>query len=142
MDQFQVVLRQLFLHQAQQNGFDFEGWYSRVVHPAWPGSEQALTVLAGESRHYTLLFSHEFARSFWRNGSKIAFAVPSVTYSRVNSQGAVIEVTRKPFTRRTVKPNVWKYHLSQMAADADPIDYIARFIHPQEPAGPSGMARD
>jgi len=51
-----------------------------------------------------------------------------MTYSRVNSQGQVVEVTRKPFTRRTIKANVWKYHLSQMATAEDPVEYIGRFL--------------
>jgi hypothetical protein len=121
----------LLLKQAEGNGFDFQHWFRGHVHPIWPGSEQALTLLSREGRHYTLLFSHDFARSFWRNGSQIAFAVPSSTYSRVNGQGEVLQVTRKPFTRRTVKPDVWKYHLSQMAAAEDPIDYLSRFLSNQ-----------
>ena len=58
----------------------------------------------------------------------MSFMVPGVTYSRVNSQGDVLQVTRKPFTRRTIKPDVWKYHLRQMAAAEDPIDYLCRFL--------------
>jgi hypothetical protein len=54
--------------------------------------------------------------------------VPSITYPRINAQGNVVQVTRKPFTRRTIKPDVWKYHLRQMAAAEDPIDYLARFL--------------
>jgi hypothetical protein len=42
------------------------------VQPVWPGAELALTLLATEGRHYTLLFSHEFARCLWRTGSHIA----------------------------------------------------------------------
>jgi hypothetical protein len=61
-------------------------------------------------------------------GAQISFMVPSITYPRVNSQGDVVQVTRKPFTRRTIKPNVWKYHLSQMAAAEDPIEYLGRFL--------------
>jgi len=40
----------------------------------------------------------------------------------------VVQVTRKPFTRRTIKPDVWKYHLSRMATADDPIDYLCRFL--------------
>jgi lipid A disaccharide synthetase len=40
----------------------------------------------------------------------------------------VVQVTRKPFTRRTIKPDVWKYHLSRMAAAEDPIEYLCRFL--------------
>jgi hypothetical protein len=118
----------LLLNHAQFNGFEFRRWYISTVHPIWPGAEQALNILSSEGRHFTLLFSHEFARCFWRTGAQITFTVPSITYPRVDSQGNVVQVTRKPFTRRTVKPNVWKYHLSQMASSDDPMDYLLRFL--------------
>jgi len=54
--------------------------------------------------------------------------VPSMTYSRITTHGEVVQVTRKPFTRRTIKPDVWKYHLRQMAAADDPVDYLCRFL--------------
>ncbi len=119
---------QLLLNQAEMNGFEFQPWYQAHVHPAWPGHEAAVSMLSREGRHYTLLFSHGFARAFWRTGSQIAFAVPSSTYNRVNGQGKVLEVTRKGFTRRTSKPHIWKYHLSRMAAAEDPFEYITRFL--------------
>jgi hypothetical protein len=52
----------------------------------------------------------------------------------VNSQGDVVHVTRKPFTRRIIKPDVWKYHLRQMAAAQDPIEYLCRFLPVQDQA--------
>jgi hypothetical protein len=118
----------LLLNLAEFNGFEFRRWFLAHVQPAWPGTEEALTLLSREGRYYTLLFSHGFASSFWRSGSQISFAVPSSTYFRVNGQGEVLEVTRKPFTRRTVKKDVWKYHLSQMAIAEDPLEYICRFL--------------
>jgi hypothetical protein len=118
----------LLLNQAQFNGFEFRHWFQTHVQPIWPGAEQALTLLAGEGRHYTLLFSHEFAYCFWRSGAHMSFMVPSVTYERVTPQGDVVHVTRKPFTRRTIKPDVWKYHLSRMATAENPLDYICRFL--------------
>jgi hypothetical protein len=124
----------LLLDQAEVNEFDFQRWFQAHVHPAWPGHELAMSLLAREGRHYTLLFSHGFARAFWRTGTQISFAVPSSTYHRVNGQGQVLEVTRKGFTRRTLKPHVWKYHLSQMAAAVDPIEYMVRFLHSSHPA--------
>jgi hypothetical protein len=116
------------------------------VQPVWPGNEQALSLLAGEGRHYTLLFSHDFAQCFWRTGAQISFMVPSITYPRITPAGDVVQVTRKPFTRRTIKPDVWKYHLRQMAAADDPIDYLCRFLPAQsqvmmqEAAAPVPMA--
>ncbi|HEY1902562.1 MAG TPA: hypothetical protein VGG56_09045 [Terracidiphilus sp.] len=121
-------LLRLLLNQAQFNGFEFRHWFPAHVRPVWPGAEEALTLLASESRHYTLIFSHDFARCFWRGGAHMSFKVPSVTYPRVNSQGQVIQVTRKQFTRRTIKAHAWKYHLRQMAATEDPISYLCRFL--------------
>jgi hypothetical protein len=121
-------LLRLLLNQAQFNGFEFRRWFQSHVRPVWPGAEEALTLLTTEGRHYTLIFSHDFARSFWRTGAQMSFMVPSITYPRVNSQGEVVQVTRKPFTRRTIKPDVWKYHLRQMAAADNPIGYLCRFL--------------
>jgi hypothetical protein len=123
----QEMLRPL-LNQAQFNGFEFRRWFQRHVHPAWPGAEQALELLGAEGRHYTLLFSHDFARSFWKSGAQMSFTVPSITYSRVTTSGNVVHVTRKPFTRRMIKRDVWKYHLREMAAADDPILYLSRFL--------------
>lgn len=127
-------LLRLLLNQAQFNGFEFRSWFQAQVQPNWPGTEQALSLLASEGRFYALLFSHEFARSYWRSGARISFVVPSITYPRINRQGEVVQVTRKPFTRRTIKPDVWKYHLRQMAAADDPFVYLRRFLPSAESA--------
>lgn len=121
------MIRQL-LNQAQFNGFKFRRWFQAHVQPSWPGTDQALALLAAGGRHYTLLFSHEFARSFWRAGAQMSIAVPSISYTRVNTRGDVIHVTRKPYTRRMIKREVWKYHLREMAAADDPIGYLSRFL--------------
>jgi hypothetical protein len=118
----------LLLNQAQFNGFEFRRWFQTHIRPSWPGAEAATALLAEEGRYYTLLFSHDFARCFWRSGAHMSFMVPSITYPRVNSQGGVVQVTRKPFTRRTIKPDVWKYHLRQMATADDPVNYLCRFL--------------
>lgn len=129
-----VELLGLLLRQAQSNGFDFRRWFHIHIQPVWPGNEMAIALIATEGRYYALLFSHDFARSFWRTGTSISFRVPSTTYSRVNGKGEVVEVSRKPFTRRSVKADVWKYHLRRMAEAENPILYLCRFlpIHDQE----------
>ena len=121
-------LLRLLLNQAQFNGFEFRRWFQSNIRPIWPGADAAITLLAEEGRYFTLLFSHEFATRFWRSGAQMSFMVPAITYPRVNSSGGVVHVTRKPFTRRTIKPDVWKYHLQKMAASDDPIDYLCRFL--------------
>jgi len=125
-------LLRLLLNQAQFNGFEFRRWFQSHIRPVWPGAEQALSLLASEGRYYSLLFSHDFAQCFWRTGGRMSFRVPSITYPRVNSRGEVIQVTRKPFTRRMIKPDVWKYHLRQMANADDPIAYLCRFLPVQD----------
>jgi len=128
----------LLLNQAQFNGFEFRRWFQSHTQPVWPGADLALTLLSAEGRHYALLFSHEFARCFWQTGAHMSFMVPAVTYPRLNARGEIVQVTRKPFTRRTIKPDVWKYHLRQMAAAEDPIDYLCRFL----PAADQARIRD
>ena len=125
-------LLRMLLNQAQFNGFEFRRWYLANIQTVWPGAEQALSLLSNEGRYFALLFSHDFARCFWRTGSQISFSVPATTYPRVNSRGDIVQVTRKPFTRRTIKPDVWKYHLRQMAAADDPVEYLCRFLPTQD----------
>ena len=45
-----------------------------------------------------------------------------------DKDGRIVTVTRKPFTRRTLKADVWKYHLREMAAQDEPLRYIRRFL--------------
>jgi hypothetical protein len=135
----QEMLR-LLLNQAQFNGFEFRRWFQSHVQPIWPGAEQALLVLATEGRYYALVFSHEFASCYWRSGAKMSFSVPTITYPRVTSTGEVVYVTRRPFTRRTIKPDVWKYHLRQMAAAEDPIEYLCRFLPAKDQANISAAS--
>lgn len=130
-------LLRLLLNHAQSNGFDFRRWFLTHIQGAWPGMDEALSLLATESRHYSLLFSHDFARCYWRTGARICFLVPSITYPRINRHGEIVTVTRKPFTRRTIKPDVWKYHLRQMAASEDPFSYLRRFLPGPETAEPA-----
>ena len=114
--------------QAHANGFEFRRWFQANITPEWPGAEEAVELLTTEGRFYSLVFSHDFARAFWKKGAQMNFIVPSITYSRMNSKGEVETISRKPFTRRTIKADVWKYHLRQMAVADDPIDYLCRFL--------------
>ncbi len=123
-----VEMLALVLNQAQFNGFEFRRWYVSNIQPTWPGTDQAIAVLATEGRYFCLLFSHDFAQCFWRTGTAISFRVPAISYPRVNSKGEVVQVQRKPFTRRSAKADVWKYHLRQMAEAGEPIAYLCRFL--------------
>jgi len=118
----------LLIGQAHTNGFDFRHWFQKHVSTEWPGTEEAVALLSVESRYYALIFSHDFARAFWKQGARMNFVIPSKTYSRINWKGEVETINRKAFTRRTIKADVWKYHVCQMASSEDPFRYLNRFL--------------
>jgi len=122
----------ILIGQAHANGFDFRRWYVANISQDWPGIEEAVALLNAQSRYYALIFSHDFARAFWKQGAMMNFIVPSATYSRMNGKGEVVTINRKPFTRRTIKADVWKYHLRQMAITDDPMRYLKRFLPTHE----------
>lgn len=125
------VLALLVLH-ARNNGFLFRRWYKSRIQTPWADFETAIDTLAHDHRYYALLFSHDFAQCFWKQGSQITFVVPTVEYKRPSKGGKIITVRRKAFTRRTTKPDAWMYHLREMAAAEDPLRYIRRFLVTRE----------
>jgi hypothetical protein len=120
------------IHKAAINGFELQRWYLSHIAPEWPGDAKAVSILATEGRISALIFSHEFARAFWNRGTQMQFTVPAATYSRLNGNGEVVTVTRKSFARRTLRADVWQYHLRQMVVSDDPLAYLDRFL-PEEP---------
>jgi hypothetical protein len=123
----QELLR-IVIRQARANGFQFRKWFLAAIDPSWNSFDDAVDLLAQGRRYYSLLFAHEFARAFWKQGSQISFVVPAATYTRRDKEGQIVTVSRKPFTRRTLKADVWKYHLREMAAHDEPLRYIRRFL--------------
>jgi hypothetical protein len=117
------------IRKAETNGFELQAWFETNIAPEWPGVEEAVGVLATQGRLSALVFSHDFARAFWKRGEQMHFVVPAASYSRMNGRGEVVTVQRKPFTRRTLKPDVWQYHLRQMVVSEDPVTYLDRFLH-------------
>jgi len=132
----------ILISQAHTNGFEFRRWYQANIHPEWPGAEEAVALLTAEGRYFALIFSHDFARAFWKKGAQMNFVVPSATYSRMNGKGEVVTINRKPFTRRTIKADVWKYHLRQMAISEDPMRYLKRFLPTHEDVQPPQNGRE
>jgi hypothetical protein len=123
-----LELLQVLVGQARENGFAFKRWYvSRLGRP-WISGQEAMETLASERRYYALLFSHEFAQSFWKAGELITFQVPTQTFSRAMPDGSVKVVRRKAYTRRSAREDVWRYHLREMAAIDEPLRYIRRFV--------------
>jgi len=123
-----VELLRALIRQAKLNGFEFRKWYvSRVTLP-WESFDAAVVSLAVERRYYALIFSHEFAQTFWKPGSKMAFVVPVTSFTRISKDGSAKVVERRGHTRRTVKQDAWRYHLKEMVVADDPLRYIRRFL--------------
>lgn len=127
-----LELLQVLVGQARENGFPFKRWYVSRLGRAWVSGQEAMETLANERRYYALLFSHEFAQCFWKAGELITFQVPTQTFSRAMPDGTVKVVTRKAYTRRSAREDVWRYHLREMAATDEPLRYIRRFVRVAE----------
>lgn len=117
----------LLILQAHANGFEFRKWYQSKIGP-WTTTAAAIETLSQGGRYYALLFSHSFARCFWKPGRQMQFVVPTQEFKRLNRRGEEITVVRKAYTRRTMRGNAWEYHLREMAAAEEPLNYIRRFL--------------
>ena len=131
-----LELLQLVLAQARSNGFHFRRWYVSWLGMPWEGSRQATEILSENRRYYSLLFSRNFAESFWKSGGEMTVQVPTSSFQRKLSDGTIGTVRRKGFTRRRTRPDAWRYHLRQMASSEDPLRYIRRFLRVEEELQP------
>ncbi len=127
-----LELLRLLLGQARSNGFEFRRWYTTRLGLPWQSARHAAEMLAAERRYYALLFSHEFAQHFWKAGEKITFTVPTQTFLRTRPDGSVATVTRKPYTRRSLRDDAWRYHLRELALADEPLKYMRRYLRVDE----------
>ncbi|HTV09074.1 MAG TPA: hypothetical protein VMD97_08550 [Candidatus Aquilonibacter sp.] len=127
-----LELLKIVIGRARANGFEFRRWYTTRIALPWTSAEEALAVLEQQRRYYALLFSHEFAQAFWKPGAEITFQVPAQTFPRRMPDGSIQTVTRKPFTRRSVRKDAWRYHLREMALAEEPLRYIRRYLNVEE----------
>jgi hypothetical protein len=127
-----VELLQLLVGQARSNGFEFRRWFTRRLGLPWVDTPSAIAALSLERRYYALLFSHEFAQTFWKPGEKITFLVPAQTFKRTRPDGTVGTVSRKGYTRRSGREDAWKYHLRELAMAEEPLRYMRRYLRVEE----------
>ena len=125
-------LLRLVIGRARSNGFRFRQWYTSHLGEPWINSDLALQLLEQHRRYYSLIFSHGFARSFWKPGSEITFQVAAQTFQRRMPDGTIRTVSRKAFTRRNARPYAWRFHLREMALAEDPLLYLRRYLLVQE----------
>ena len=106
MTRFELL--HLIVAQARANGFEFRKWYTARLGLPWQTTRQSVETLCAERRYYALLFSHEFASSFWKAGERITFQVPNQTFTRRKADGAIVTVSRKAYTRRSTRSDAWR----------------------------------
>lgn len=124
-----LELLRLLVGQARNNGFRLRRWYVTALSLEWKDASDALEVLSRHRRYYALLFSHEFASTFWKPGEQMTFQVPNQTFTRRMADGTIGTVARKGFTRRSTREDAWKYHLKQLALAEDPLRYMRRYLN-------------
>ena len=121
-------LLELVIGRARSNGFAFRRWYTAHLGREWQTAADAITTLGDERRYYALLFSHEFARYFWKAGTQMTFQVPRQEFPRRSVDGSIKTIVRKSYTRRLTREDAWRYHLREMALAEEPLRYIRRFL--------------
>jgi hypothetical protein len=126
MTKYQLL--QLLIGQARVNGFEFRKWYVSKLGLPWTNVAKAIESLTEQRRYYVLLFSHEFASHFWKAGEQITFQVPTQTFQRRKADGTIGTVTRKGYTRRSAREDVWRYHLRELAVAEEPLRYMRKYL--------------
>ena len=125
-------LLHLLIGQARTHGFEFRRWYMQNTGMAWSSYADSVQWLSIGRRAHMLLFSHGFAKCFFRDGERITYVVGPQTYERVRPSGEHEIVNRKAHLRRSSRENVWEYHLREMAGVEEPLHYIRRFLITEE----------
>jgi hypothetical protein len=124
-------LLKILIGQARTNGFDFRHWYTASLRLPWENQRAALDTIDTQRRYYALLFNHDFAQAFWKAGT-ITFQVAAQTFERAMPDGSVRVIERKPFMRRSGRPDAWRYHLREMALSEEPLRYMRRYLHVED----------
>jgi hypothetical protein len=130
MTRFELL--HLLVAQARANGFEFRKWYISRLGLPWETTRQAVESLCEQRRYYALLFSHEFASSFWKAGERITFQVPTQTFTRRKADGTIGTVSRKAYTRRSARDDAWRYHLRELAVAEEPLRYMRKYLRVED----------
>lgn len=127
-----LELLQIVIGKARENGFDFKRWYIACLRLPWENAHAAMEIVESQRRYYALLFHHEFAQAFWKEGEIMTIQLPTQTFERMMPDGTVKRVERKGAVRRKGRAGVWRYHLGQMAQQEEPLRYVRRFVNAEE----------
>ena len=134
-------LLHLVVAQARSQGFNLKRWYVERLGREWTETKAAVEALGAERRYYALLFSHEFAQSFWKAGSEMTLQMEARSFQRRMKDGSIGTVERKGHLRRMVREDAWRFHLKEMAVHEEPLRYIRRFLRVQEELAPEPVIK-
>jgi len=119
------------IEKAVKNGYIDKDLISLCIDPrneVPPGAETILNELLRRPYIIDLIFSHQFAKSFW--GEKLEFAVSS--YSCTDKDDLYDDPDfdgRKVYDKSIlIRIPSWKYHLQQMVLEENPINYLSKFL--------------
>ena len=125
-------LLKLVIAQARTHGFEFKRWYMSRLGREWTTAAEAADRLSEERRYYALLFSHDFASTFWKAGTEMTVQMAPQTFTRRMADGGIGTVERKGHLRRMTREDAWRFHLKEMAVSEEPLRYIRKFLRVQE----------
>ena len=96
------------IEKVSENGYPWmNSWkVKRIKKGPKPHPEPYIVIDGEEVSYYELIFSHDFAKSYWKNWK---------WYQQGQQE-----------TRDGLKP--WQYHLQQMILKKDPLKYIEGFL--------------
>lgn len=127
-----VELLQILIGKARENGFDFKRWYVACLRLPWENAHAALECVESQRRYYALLFHHDFARAFWKEGEIMTINLPAQAFESLMPDGSVKLIERAGSIRRKGRAGGWRYHLGQMAQQEEPLRYMRRFVNAEE----------
>ena len=90
--------------KADPGGMEATDWNHADVHE-----------LIGNGRHYSTIFSHDFAKAFW--GENRQSFKDGEYMDSVGDMRELVCITEN-----------WKFHLMQMVLEENPIQYLSQFL--------------
>ena len=54
------------------------------------------------------------------------------------ADGTIATVTRKAYTRRSTRPDAWRYHLRELALAEEPLRTMRKYLRVEEDLDPDG----
>lgn len=109
---------------AKRNGFDIsDDFFTEIPAETW--------LKDGQDLYYSLIFSHDFAISFFGENNIIVedCSEDVETMDLVQYENPIALLMAN---RNNIKIVAWQYHLAQMVMCSDPLVYLYKFMQDHE----------